>query len=39
MNFEHIPELHWAYGYQYALVLMLVSAVAPVIWFKAKGWL
>jgi magnesium transporter len=39
MNFEHIPELHWAWGYQYALVLMLVSAVAPLVWFKAKGWM
>ena len=39
MNFEHIPELHWAWGYQYALVLMLVSAITPLVWFRWKGWM
>lgn len=39
MNFEHIPELHWAWGYQYALILMLLSAILPLVWFKLKGWL
>jgi magnesium transporter len=39
MNFDHIPELNWALGYPMALVLMLVSAVLPYLWFKSKGWL
>ena len=39
MNFAHMPELHWEWGYQYALVLMLLSAVLPVLWFKWRGWL
>ena len=39
MNFEAMPELHWAWGYPYALVLMVLSAVLPVVWFKTKGWL
>ena len=39
MNFEHMPELHWAFGYPFALALMVASAVAPYLWFKRRGWL
>ena len=39
MNFEHIPELKWAYGYPFALALMILSAVLPYWLFKRKGWL
>jgi magnesium transporter len=39
MNFRHMPELHWQYGYAMALGLMAVSTF--VLWrlFKRKGWL
>jgi magnesium transporter len=39
MNFEHMPELHWAFGYPFALGLMVLSAIAPYYWFKYRGWL
>lgn len=39
MNFEMMPELGWRFGYPAALVLMVVSAVLPVLYFKRKGWL
>jgi magnesium transporter len=39
MNFVHIPEFQWLYGYPYALVLMLLSAVLPWLYFKRKRWL
>ncbi|MBI3716220.1 MAG: magnesium/cobalt transporter CorA [Betaproteobacteria bacterium] len=40
MNFKGwFPELEWAYGYPYALGLMLVSVVVPFWYFKRKGWL
>jgi magnesium transporter len=39
MNFEFMPELAWEGGYAWALILMLVSAVLPYLWFKRKGWL
>ena len=29
MNFQHMPELAWPYGYGWALGLMLLSAVCP----------
>jgi magnesium transporter len=38
MNFKNLPELNWEYGYPVALVLMIVSAVVPYLWFKRKGW-
>jgi magnesium transporter len=39
MNFEHMPELHWMFGYPMALGLMVLSAL--VLWrvFKRSGWL
>jgi len=39
MNFKHIPELEWLWGYPFALGLMVVSAVLPWLYFKRKGWL
>jgi magnesium transporter len=39
MNFELMPELKWAAGYPFAIVLMVISAVLPYVWFKRKGWL
>lgn len=39
MNFEHIPELHLVFGYPAALVVMLISAIAPYLFFKWRGWL
>ncbi|MCY1403689.1 Magnesium transport protein CorA [compost metagenome] len=39
MNFQHMPELLWPVGYPMALVLMVVSAILPYLWFKFKGWL
>jgi magnesium transporter len=39
MNFEVMPELHWLAGYPWALGLMVVSALVPLIYFKRKGWL
>jgi magnesium transporter len=38
MNFKHMPELEWTYGYPYALGLILLSAIAPVIYFRLRGW-
>ena len=38
MNFKLMPELNWHYGYPYALALIVLSAVLPLAWFKARGW-
>jgi magnesium transporter len=39
MNFEHMPELHWLFGYPMALGLMVISAILPYFIFKHRGWL
>ncbi|MGG5810204.1 magnesium/cobalt transporter CorA [Falsiroseomonas sp. CW058] len=39
MNFEFMPELKAVWGYPMALVLMVVSALLPILYFKRKGWL
>ena len=39
MNFKIMPELNWSFGYPFAIVLMLVSAIVPLIWFRVKGWM
>ena len=39
MNFKHMPELEWVWGYPFALALMVVAAVLPWFYFRRKGWL
>lgn len=39
MNFKHMPELDWVYGYPLALVAMVFAAVGPYFFFKWKRWL
>ncbi len=39
MNFEHIAWLHERWGPWYALGLVVVSGVAPYVYFKRRGWL
>lgn len=39
MNFKFMPELNWLFGYPFALVLMILSALAPFYWFRRNGWL
>ncbi len=38
MNFKHMPELEWTYGYPWAIGLMVLSAIVPFVYFKRKGW-
>ena len=38
MNFKNMPELEWTHGYAYGLTVIAVSAIAPALWFKIKGW-
>jgi magnesium transporter len=39
MNFVHMPELGLSFGYPLALLIMICSAVLPILYFKRKGWL
>jgi magnesium transporter len=39
MNFKNIHEYDWAWGYQWGLLLIVISALLPLIWFKWKNWI
>ncbi len=39
MNFHHMPELRWQYGYPMALALMASIVAALFLGFKRAGWL
>ncbi len=39
MNFAHMPELDWSFGYPFALLLMFTISGALWVWFKRSGWL
>lgn len=39
MNFKFMPELNFKYGYAYALILMLLSALVTLLIFRKKKWL
>lgn len=39
MNFRHMPELTWHWGFWWALAIMAFITVAGYLWFRAKDWL
>jgi magnesium transporter len=39
MNFKFMPELELPFGYPLSLILMIISAILPLLIFKKKGWL
>jgi magnesium transporter len=39
MNFRHMPELDWLYGYPMSLLMMFIFAVLPYLFFRWKKWL
>lgn len=38
MNFKHMPELDWLYGYPFALGLMATITISILTWFRVKRW-
>jgi magnesium transporter len=39
MNFRHMPELHWVFGYPLSIALMAVVCTTLYIVFKRRHWL
>jgi magnesium transporter len=39
MNFDHMPELSWVFGYPFALLLMALVCVTLYVVFKRRDWL
>ena len=38
MNFRHMPELDWQWGYFFSLGLMTLSSAVVVLFLKWKKW-
>jgi magnesium transporter len=39
MNFRHLPELEWRWGYAAVWVVMLAVTALIYSWFKRRGWM
>ncbi|MGH2900431.1 MAG: magnesium/cobalt transporter CorA, partial [Solirubrobacteraceae bacterium] len=39
MNFKHMPELEWVWGYPGAIGLMIAVAATILMWFRHRGWI
>ena len=39
MNFRHMPELSWTWGYAFSVVAMILSVAIVLFYFKRKKWL
>lgn len=38
MNFKHMPELNWVFGYPIIILILVLSFIFPLIYFKKKKW-
>jgi magnesium transporter len=38
MNFQHMPELSWRFGYPAVMLVMLLVTWLSYAWFRRKGW-
>lgn len=38
-NFERIPELHWAQGYGFSWLVIIVTTIAQIVYFRRKRWI
>jgi magnesium transporter len=39
MNFEHMPELEWAYGYYVVIGAIVAICITLYVQFRRNGWL
>ena len=39
MNFKHMPELDWAWGYPAVIGVMLTVVTSILLWFRHRGWI
>lgn len=39
MNFDEMPEVHWKYGYVFAIAMMVFASALTLWIFKRKNWL
>jgi magnesium transporter len=39
MNFDYMPELHWVFGYPFAVLLIVLVSASLYVVFKRRDWL
>jgi magnesium transporter len=39
MNFDNMPELSWNLGYLFGILMMILSSVITLVYFRKKNWL
>ena len=39
MNFTHMPELNWKYGYAFSILIMVLFSVVVLLYFRRRKWL
>lgn len=39
MNFKHMPELDWLYGYPSVIGFMVLVVAGILLWFRHRGWI
>jgi magnesium transporter len=39
MNFKHMPELEWQWGYPLLMIIMAAIGISMLVYFKIKNWL
>jgi magnesium transporter len=39
MDFQHMPELGWKFGYPFALGLMVIISMVLILYFRRRKWL
>ncbi len=38
MNFKHMPELEWVLGYPIIVLVLFLSLIVPIVYFKRRKW-
>ena len=38
-NFDHMPELHWRYGYAFSWAVIILTTIAQLAFFRRKRWI
>ena len=38
-NFDHMPELHWHYGYAFSWAVIILATIGQIVFFRRKKWI
>ena len=38
-NFEHMPEIHWRYGYGFSWLVIILTTIGQLVYFRRKRWI